>query len=118
MDSMNKRERLEATVAGEAVDRPAVALWRHFPGDDQRAADLAAAHIWWQQTYDFDLLKITPASSYCTQDWGVEIEWRGGDEGTSAVSQPRHRPARRLAEVAGAGPEPRLAGHGARGSRA
>ena len=84
MDSMNKRERLEATVAGEAVDRPAVALWRHFPGDDQRAADLAAAHIWWQQTYDFDLLKVTPASSYCTQDWGVEIEWRGGDEGTSA----------------------------------
>lgn len=84
MDSMNKRERLEATIAGEAVDRPAVALWRHFPGDDQRAADLAAAHVWWQQTYDFDLLKVTPASSYCTQDWGVEIEWRGGDEGTSA----------------------------------
>lgn len=80
---MNKRQRLAATIAGQAVDRPAVALWRHFPGDDQRAADLAAAHVWWQQTYDFDLLKITPASSYCTQDWGVEIEWRGGDEGTS-----------------------------------
>lgn len=81
---MKKRERLEATIAGQPVDRPAVALWRHFPGDDQRAADLAAAHVWWQQIYDFDLLKITPASSYCTQDWGVEIEWRGGDEGTSA----------------------------------
>lgn len=84
MHSMTKRQRLEATVAGEAADRPAVALWRHFPGDDQRAADLAAAHVWWQQTYDFDLLKITPASSYCTQDWGIEIDWQGGDEGTSA----------------------------------
>lgn len=84
MDSMTKRQRLEATVAGQAVDRPAVALWRHFPGDDQRATDLAAAHVWWQQSYDFDLLKLTPASSYCTQDWGVEIAWQGGDEGTSA----------------------------------
>ena len=41
MSSMNKRERLEATVAGEPVDRVAVALWRHWPGDDQRAEDLA-----------------------------------------------------------------------------
>ncbi len=32
------------------VDRPAVALWRHFPGDDARPDDLAAAHIWWQRT--------------------------------------------------------------------
>ena len=84
---MNKRERLETTVAGGAVDRPAIALWRHFPGDDQRAADLAAAHVWWQQTYDFDLLKVTPASSYCTEDWGIAIEWRGGDEGTSAYGR-------------------------------
>ena len=90
MDSMNKRERLEATVAGEAVDRPAVALWRHFPGDDQRAADLAAAHVWWQQTYDFDLLKVTPASSYCTQDWGVDIaEFAPGDVYQHVFTTPR-----------------------------
>jgi uroporphyrinogen decarboxylase len=33
---MDKRERLHATLRGEAVDRVAVALWRHFPVDDQR----------------------------------------------------------------------------------
>jgi uroporphyrinogen decarboxylase len=40
---MTRRERLEATIAGLPVDRIAMALWRHYPGDDQRPADLAAA---------------------------------------------------------------------------
>ena len=79
---MSKLERLQALVAGQAVDRPAVALWRHFPGDDARPDDLAAAHIWWQRTFDWDLLKVTPSSSYCIQDWGVRAVWQGGDEGT------------------------------------
>ena len=38
---MNKRERLEAAIAGQSVDRVPVALWRHFPGDDQDPSDLA-----------------------------------------------------------------------------
>lgn len=79
--SMNKRERLQATIAGERVDRPAVSLWRHWPGDDQRAEDLAAAHRLWQQLYDFDFIKVMPSSAYCLQDWGVETAWQAGDEG-------------------------------------
>jgi uroporphyrinogen decarboxylase len=35
-----------------------------------------------QRTYDFDLVKVTPASSFCVRDWGVEDEWRGHTEGT------------------------------------
>ena len=42
MANWTKRKRLEATIAGEAVDRPPVALWRHWPGDDQ---DLSLIHI-------------------------------------------------------------------------
>jgi hypothetical protein len=49
---MDKRERLEKTIAGEATDRAPVALWRHWPGDDQRAADLARSVVEFQQTYD------------------------------------------------------------------
>jgi uroporphyrinogen decarboxylase len=79
---MNKRERLEATIRGEPVDRVAVALWRHWPGDDQRPADLAAAHIDWQDRFDWDFVKVTPASSFCLKDWGIEDEWRGSLEGT------------------------------------
>jgi uroporphyrinogen decarboxylase len=82
MPSMTKRERLEATMAGQAIDRPAIALWRHFPGDDQRAQDLAAAQIAFQRRYDLDLIKVTPASSFCLQDWGAQDRYMGSLEGT------------------------------------
>lgn len=79
---MDKRERLQATLKGETVDRVAVALWRHFPVDDQRPEDLAAATLEFQNLYDFDLVKISPSSSFCLKDWGAEDEWRGNPEGT------------------------------------
>ena len=82
MPEMTKRQRLEATIAGQPVDRLAVALWRHWPGDDQRAVDLARATLDLQQTYDFDFVKCMPASNYCVADWGAESRWMGNEEGT------------------------------------
>ena len=35
-----------------------------------------------QKIYDFDLVKVTPASSFCLKDWGVEDAWEGSTEGT------------------------------------
>lgn len=81
-DKMSKRERLEATVAGERVDRLAVALWRHWPGDDQRAEDLARSTLDFQRTFDFDFIKVTPSSNYCLAGWGAESRWLGNQEGT------------------------------------
>jgi uroporphyrinogen decarboxylase len=79
---MNKRDRLAAAIAGDAVDRVPVALWRHFPGDDQRPADLAAATLSFQWRWDWDFVKVTPASSFCLRDWGAEDRWVGNNEGT------------------------------------
>jgi uroporphyrinogen decarboxylase len=76
------RERLQACLAGEIIDRPPVALWRHFPVDDQSAESLAASTLLFQRTYDWDLVKVTPASSFCLKDYGSEDEWRGEPEGT------------------------------------
>ena len=76
------RERIQAAIRGEIIDRPPVALWRHFPVDDQNPQSLAEAHLNYQQNYDFDLMKVTPASSFCLKDWGVEDEWVGDTEGT------------------------------------
>ena len=87
MSTWSKRRRLEATMAGEAVDRLPVALWRHWPGDDQDAAALAAAHLKWQADYDWDLLKVGPASSYSVVDWGVEDRWEGHIEGTRTTTR-------------------------------
>ena len=82
MTEWTKRKRLEAAIAGEKPDRLPVALWRHWPGDDQDAQALAAAHLKWQQDYDWDLLKVGPSSSYSVDDWGVETQWVGHIEGT------------------------------------
>ena len=91
--TMTKRARLQATVKGQPVDRPAVALWRHFPGDDQRPDDLAAATVSWQAQYDWDFIKVSPSSSFCLVDWGVEDRWVGGDEGTREYTRRAiHRP--------------------------
>ena len=79
---MDKRERLQAAISGEKADHPPVALWRHFPVDDQRPEDLAAATLEFQNLYDWDFVKVTPASSFCLKDWGADDEWRGDPEGT------------------------------------
>mgnify|MGYP001310983777 CR=1 FL=1 len=82
MAEWTKRKRLEAVIAGERPDRVPVALWRHWPGDDQQAHTLAAAHLKWQQDYDWDLIKVGPSSTYSVDDWGVETRWVGHIEGT------------------------------------
>lgn len=79
---MNHYTRLEACLAGERPDRPPAALWRHFPVDDQTPDGLAAATAAFQNAFDFDLIKVTPASSFCIKDWGVDDRWAGNPEGT------------------------------------
>lgn len=81
---ISHRERIQACIKGGKVDRAAVALWRHFPIDDQRPETLAEATLQYQRIYDFDLVKVTPASSFCVRDWGVEDKWTGHTEGTRA----------------------------------
>jgi uroporphyrinogen decarboxylase len=76
------KERVQACLKVRIPDRPPVALWRHFPVDDQNPKSLAEATLNFQQTYDFDLVKVTPASSFCVKDWGVDDEWMGDTEGT------------------------------------
>jgi len=84
---MNKQERLTKTIAGEPTDRVPVALWRHWPGDDQRAADLARSTIEFQKLYDWDFVKVTPASSFSVMDYGLQDEWHGDLEGTRTITK-------------------------------
>jgi uroporphyrinogen decarboxylase len=87
MTKWSKRKRLEATISGQTLDRVPVALWRHWPGDDQDAHALAAAHMQWQNDYDWDVLKVGPASSYSVVDWGMTDRWVGHIEGTRQFTQ-------------------------------
>jgi uroporphyrinogen decarboxylase len=76
------KERIQACINGEILDHSPVALWRHFPVDDQSPELLAKAALNFQETHDFDFVKVTPASSFCIKDWGAEDEWQGHSEGT------------------------------------
>ena len=84
---MDKRERLENTINGYQTDRLPVALWRRFPGDDQRSADFARSLVEYQQCYDWDFLNITPASTYSVVDYGVQTEWHGHSSGDRTITR-------------------------------
>ncbi|MFC1954242.1 uroporphyrinogen decarboxylase family protein [Chloroflexota bacterium] len=73
---MKKEERIRAAISGEQVDRPPVALWRHWPIDDQDAELLAERALDYQKRYDWDFIKIPPSSSYCIDDYGAKHEYQ------------------------------------------
>ena len=51
------------------------ALWRHHPGADQDAAQLAAATLDFQRRFPMDVVKITPAGTYQAVDHGLVDSW-------------------------------------------
>ena len=85
--NLTHRDRIENCISGVPGDKTPIAMWRHFPVDDQTPETLAGATINFQMTYDFDLVKVSPASSYCLKDWGVRDEWQGNPEGTRQYTQ-------------------------------
>jgi uroporphyrinogen decarboxylase len=79
---LNKRERIQATLRGEAVDRPPYSFWTHLPGidlDPQRLAEESAAFA---KRFDIDVVKSMPNGLYCVEDWGCVCDYsdiaRGG----------------------------------------
>ncbi len=81
MSTLSKRERLQRLCAGEKADRPGVALWRHWPGDDQIPEELAQSTLSWQQQFDWDFVKVSPSSHYGVYAWGARSQWLGNNEG-------------------------------------
>lgn len=78
---MTQRQRIYAAIKGEPVDRVPFSLWRHFPDVDQTARGLAEAVIGFQKKFEFDLVKITPASGYFPEAWGAKLIYRTDEEG-------------------------------------
>lgn len=85
---MDHWARIEAAVAGRAVDRIPVALWRHFPHDDQDAGKLAARTLEWQRAWEFDLVKFMPSGTYGVEDWGAKSVYDGAANGARSITDP------------------------------
>src|SRR5512135_2774774 len=79
---MTKRERIQAALKGQPVDRVPVGYWRHWPGDDQDENSLALVTLEFQQHYDLDFIKFPVSSTYCVADYGVKHQYQGNLEGT------------------------------------
>ncbi len=82
MAEMSKWERVEAALAGQAVDRTPVSLWQHFPERDQTAEALTDSTLSWQARYDNDFIKFMPPGDYATIDWDLTSEYQGSTSGT------------------------------------
>lgn len=80
--TITSRDRLQAALAGGLADRPPVALWRHFPGQDQTAAALTAATGAWQREFPGDFVKFMPPGDYPTIDWGLRSVLHDSPSGT------------------------------------
>ena len=85
---MDHWKRIEAAISGASTDRLPVALWRHFPDDDQNAHKLAARSLEWQRKWDFDLVKFMPSGTYGVEDWGARSVFEGAANGARAISVP------------------------------
>jgi len=81
---MTKKERIQAAIKGEKVDRLPVAFWRHWPGDDQDAGSMAAAALDYQKKFDLDFIKLPVSSTYTVSDYGVKHAYQGSLNGDRA----------------------------------
>jgi uroporphyrinogen decarboxylase len=69
---MNKKERVEAALRGEIVDRVPASLWGHDYAREWSPQDLAEAMVEDFTRYDWDYLKVTPRSSLLAEGWNTK----------------------------------------------
>ncbi len=83
---MTHRERVQAALRGDPVDRPPLSLWFHFPNRDRTPEGLADATIDFQRRCDIDLVKLMPTGMYSTLDYGATIFLRADRIGTTQLA--------------------------------
>lgn len=73
---MDEKERFEAVLNHELADRPPVSAWRHFTENEHSGADLfVETMLKWQNTYDWDYVKLQPRASYYEEAWGGQFDY-------------------------------------------
>ncbi|HEX7735058.1 MAG TPA: uroporphyrinogen decarboxylase family protein [Ktedonobacteraceae bacterium] len=81
---MNKKERVDAALRGEPVDRVPTSVWGHDYAREWSAQGLAEATVENFTRYDWDYVKVNPRSSYHVEGWKVKVR-PSGEKNTSPV---------------------------------
>jgi uroporphyrinogen decarboxylase len=76
-DKFSPKERVDRLMEGREIDRPPVSAWQHFYDQEWSAEKLAKATIEYQNTYNWDFMKINPRSSYYVEGWGAKFKHSG-----------------------------------------
>ena len=74
---MNKKERVDAALRGETVDRVPASVWGHDYVREWSAQGLAEATVENFTRYDWDYVKINPRTSYHVEGWKVKVRPSG-----------------------------------------
>jgi|688.fasta_scaffold398842_2 uroporphyrinogen decarboxylase len=96
------RELIGSVLGGGREPICPTALWQHHPVADQEADSLCDATLRFQQRFDGDFVKITPASTFQLRDHGLTDAWRGDELGRRWIGPGLIRGAddwRRLGEL-------------------
>ena len=74
---MNKKERVDAALRGDAVDRVPASMWGHDFEREWNPNTLAEAMVENFTRYDWDYMKVNPRASYHVEGWGVKVRPSG-----------------------------------------
>jgi len=74
---VNKKERVDAALRGDAVDRVPASMWGHDFEREWSAQSLAEAMVENFTTYDWDFMKVNPRASYHVEGWKVKVHPSG-----------------------------------------
>jgi uroporphyrinogen decarboxylase len=86
-NAMSHKERIDAIVTGNPVDRPGVSMWGHFFDRETSAEGLAEAMLDFQREYDWDFVKMNPRASYHGETWGCSYVYPpSADSGPKRVA--------------------------------
>ena len=74
---MNKKERVDAALRGDTVDRVPASMWGHDFEREWNVQTFTEAMVENFTRYDWDFMKVNPRASYCVEDWGVKVRPSG-----------------------------------------
>ncbi|HZS75228.1 MAG TPA: uroporphyrinogen decarboxylase family protein [Ktedonobacteraceae bacterium] len=74
---MNKKERVDAALRGDPVDRVPASMWGHDFEREWSAQTLAEAMVENFTRYDWDYMKVNPRACYHVEGWNVKVRPSG-----------------------------------------
>ena len=73
------RERVFATIRGDATDHPPFAVWRHFYPQEADPRALAETTVAFTKRHQLDLIKFNPRAHYHGEPWGTRYAYGGSE---------------------------------------